>query len=184
MGQKHYAQAGTFHITTNTFGKIPWCTTEGVPQVIIDNLVMTRNLHDAKLYAFCILPDHVHLILSPGKKGLSVFMHSFKRNISKDVTKVLNLKRSAGSLTRASCSHRGAGVDEPRLREESNAQKRFRWQNGFFDERIQTSDQRATALAYVQGNAMKHGLVTDILDWPWTSLHFEHLLDAMEIWLD
>lgn len=184
MGQKHYAQAGTFHITTNTFGAIPWCTIEGAPQMIIDNLLMTRNFHGAKLYAFCILPDHLHLILSPGERGLSAFMHSFKRNTSKDVTKFFNLNRSAGSLTRASFLHRGAGVDEPRLRQENKTQKRFRWQNGFFDERIQTSDQRATVLAYVQGNAMKHGLVADILDWPWTSLHFQHLLDLMEIWLD
>lgn len=58
------------------------------------------------------------------------------------------------------------------------------WQKSFHDERIRNAQQRSSALAYVQGNAMKHGLVTNITDWPWASLHFPELLDPMDVWLD
>jgi hypothetical protein len=60
----------------------------------------------------------------------------------------------------------------------------MKWQKGYHDERIRDSRQRSTVFHYIQGNAMKHEFVNDMLDWPWTSLHFSHLLDPMEIWLD
>jgi putative transposase len=176
MSQKHGIQIGTFHITTNTRNRFPWLTMDRVSEILIDNLVLTRNVYGAQLYAFCILPDHMHIIVSPGERGISAFMHSYKRNSSINVAQII---RSAGSHTRASLLNRGAGVYEPRLRK----QKIYAWQNGFHDERIRDSRQRSETLGYVHGNAMKHGFVTDILDWPWTSLHFPHLLDPMETWL-
>src|SRR3989344_2706209 len=103
MTQRHGMQIGTFHITTNSKKKIPWCTHRGIPELLIDNLLMTKNLHGAKIFGFCILPDHIHLLLEPGEKGLSNFMHSFKRNAMRDVK---TLHRSGGSRTSAT----GGGV--------------------------------------------------------------------------
>ncbi|MCF7844587.1 MAG: transposase [Kiritimatiellales bacterium] len=88
MPQKHYSQYGTFHITTVTRNRDPWCIQDGIPQILIDNLAMTRNVHQAKLFAFCILPDHMHILMSSGEKGLSSFMHSFKKNSSRDLANV------------------------------------------------------------------------------------------------
>src|SRR4051812_20492067 len=59
MTQYHGAQDGMFHVTTNVRGKVPWLTFPGAPEIIIDNLIMTKHLHQARLYAFCILPDHM-----------------------------------------------------------------------------------------------------------------------------
>lgn len=175
MSQFHGIQNGTFHVTTNTRGKVPWCTHGNIPQILIDNLVMTRNVLKAELYAFCILPDHVHILLNPGKKGLSAFMHSFKRNSAININQLF---RSAGSYTRAPKPGHEAGVYEPRLRDG------YYWQHGFFDERIRDSVQRSTVLHYIQNNPIKHALVTDIADWKWSSVHYSHLLDPMEVWID
>jgi len=46
-------------------------------------------MQSAQLHAFCILPDHVHIIMSPGMKGLSAFVHSWKRNTMRDVRRLL-----------------------------------------------------------------------------------------------
>ncbi len=153
MSQIHREQFGIFHITTNTVISNSWCTWNGVPQCLIDHLCRARDLYHAELYAFCILPNHVHIILSPGPKGLSRFMQAFKSNSVKY------------------------------LRKQHVAQaKEIGWQENFYDERIRDEQQRSNALAYVQGNAMKHGLVQEILDWPWTSLHFPSKLDLLDIW--
>ncbi|MFA7682017.1 MAG: transposase [Candidatus Peribacteraceae bacterium] len=102
MTKQRILQQGTFHVTTNTKNKLPWCTWPGVPEILIDNLVMTRNLQKAELFAFCILPDHMHLVLRPGPDGLSAFMHSFKRNSSKDIRCFLDRSdNSSGKRTRA-----------------------------------------------------------------------------------
>ena len=56
-----------------------------------------------------------------------------------------------------------------------------RWQKGYHDEWIRDAAQAQRALIYIQENAIKHALVEDIADWPWTSLHFPELLDDWEI---
>lgn len=182
MSQRHGAQHGIFHVTTNAAKKIPWMTMDGVPEIIIDNLMMTRNVHCAHVHAFCILPDHMHIILTPGKKGLSAFVHSFKRNSSKDIRAILGV-RSAGSLPARYANH-DAGVNEPRLREAVEHPNTIRWHNGFHDELIRDEKQRTAALSYVQYNAGNHNLVTAGADWPWTSLHFPHLLDPLGLWFE
>jgi len=171
MTQNHCQQEGTFHITTNAKEKIPWCTMPGVPEILIDNLIMTRNIHHARLYAFCILPDHVHMALSVGEKGLSRFMQSFKCQSSRDVSIFLS------NNPYSSCSW------DPRV-PAPGKKKNVLWQNGFYDKIIQDSEQRSAALTYVHSNAWRHGLCASPEDWPWSSLRFEHLLDPTEIRLD
>ncbi len=85
MVQRRMGQYGTFHITTNAEEGVQWCTLPGIPEMLIDNLIATKNLHGALIHAFCILDDHMHIILTAGQKGVSNFMHSFKRNSSRDV---------------------------------------------------------------------------------------------------
>ena len=59
---------------------------------------------------------------------------------------------------------------------------RFRWQSGFYDEWIRDERQLSAAIAYVQGNGMKHGLAREIEEWPWSSLHYQELMDPLDIW--
>ena len=132
MPQKRMGQHGTFHITTNTQNKSPWCTLPGVPEILIDNLRTTRNLHDAEIIAFCILPEHMHIVLLVGAKGLTAFMHSFKRSSSKDVRFFLEPTNEIASFTG--------------------------WQRSFHDERVRNEQQLQAAMHYVLNNAMNHGL--------------------------
>jgi REP element-mobilizing transposase RayT len=168
-----------FHVVTNTKGGVPWCVLPGVPEVLIDNLMMTRNLYGAEVYAFCVLPNHMHILLEPGERGLSNFMHSFKRNSSKDVRQIMV---RAGNRTRATGEHiptRSRGSVTPA----SVEKKPFTgWQNGFYDEEIMTNTQRDHAIRYVEENAVGHCLTKQPQDWQWTSIHFEHLLNPMPIW--
>ncbi|MEQ1849305.1 MAG: transposase [Candidatus Peribacteraceae bacterium] len=150
MPQIHYQQFGLFHVITKTKDSIRWCTRESIPERLIDHLRVTRDIHKAFLHAFCILPNHLHLLLSPGPKGLSSFMRSFK-----------------------SCSSKEFRRMDPAIG----------WQTGFYDERIRDAKQRGSVVGYIQGNAMKHKLVREVTDWPWTSLHFLDVCDPLEIWV-
>jgi REP element-mobilizing transposase RayT len=198
MPQYHYAQFGIVHVTTNAHGKQPWCTMSGIPDILIETLFLVRSLQKAKLYAFCILPTHAHLILSPGEKGLSSFMHSFKTNSSKNVKSfVANLQitatrcRSCGSDDNPHSipSRSGNNDDHHSIRSRGivprNSQPIFTgWQKGYHDEVIRTSEQFGSTLAYVQYNAAKHKIVANFMDWPWSSFHFQKRLDLAEVWTD
>lgn len=165
MTQRHYAQHGLFHITTNAKDGIPWLTLDGVPEIIIDNLVMTRNLYQSEIFAFCIIPDHMHLMISPGDKGLSRFMQSFKSHVTIETKTILSNRSREPWLPATVISN-------------------ICWQSGFYDEHILTNKQRGRAIRYVHNNAFGHKLVSNPSDWPWTSLNFENLVDPLDIWLD
>lgn len=175
-----------------------------VPPIIIENLKKTREAQPAYIYAFCILPNHMHLLLSPFTKGISKFMQSFKSNVVKDVRAFLASQRPG--IAAAEEKRPGVGAAEKKQdrtvvagKEQSEivvavekygvgaAGEKFydiAWQQGYYDERIQTSRQRSNTVHYITGNAMKHRLVNDIMKWPWTSLHFQEMLDPMEVWID
>ena len=197
LPQKHYVQSGILHITTNTQNGVPWCTWKGIPEILIDNLVATRNLYNGKIYAFCILPSHMHILLNPGEKGVSTFMHSFKRNSSKDIRYILN---RAGNRTRAafyghdSCNRRlyeqnirNRGLHERNTRSRGSVtsaapeQQFTGWQKGFYDEIIEDNRQRDNAYDYIVYNPIRHSLVENINNWSWSSIHFPNMLDPMEI---
>ncbi|NOS67857.1 MAG: hypothetical protein HOO67_05860 [Candidatus Peribacteraceae bacterium] len=172
MPQWHLHQHGTFHVTTNTKDKEPWCIVPGIPQIIIGNLLLTRHLQQAKVHAFCILPDHMHIIFEPGKRGLSAFVKSFKENSSRQIRRYRNgdLNASLVSADAVVCADM-SGLPTP-------ASTFHGWQHGFHAQRIVQPGHYEQTIQYVERNASHHGLVRTAKEWPWTSLHFGHLMDS------
>ena len=162
MPQIHYAQVGTFHVITNTKDGIPWCIYDGIPEILIDNLFMTRNIQEARVFSFCIMPDHMHILLCAGELGLSRFMQSFKCNSSRDVRRHL--------LTRSSDAGVAAATDK------------IFWQKGYYDEHIKSSQQRSRVTRCIRNNPVNHKFDDDVTKWPWSSLHYQNLMDEMDIW--
>ena len=164
MPQIHYSQLGTFHVITNTKNGVPWCIYDGIPDILIDNLIMTRNIQKTRLFKFCILPDHMHILLCPGELGLSNFMQSFKCQSTRNINIFVN-DRSRDPRVPA------AGVNN------------YYWQARFYDEHIKSSTQRARTTRFIQNNPVNHKLVDDVSKWPWSSLHYQKQMDEMDIWL-
>lgn len=153
-------QHGVFHVVTKTRQDLPGLTTEGVPQIIVDNLLMTTYLQQAHLYAFCILPNHFHILLKPGHKGLSEYMRSLKTCSSFHIGKVFH--RSVGPWT--------------------DTAKSVLWERGFYDERVQSFAQYQEVKRYIEYNALKHGYVKNPLLWKWSSLVQRNIVVFCEEW--
>ena len=162
MTQEHHTQEGLFLVTTNTKDRVPWLTLKGVPERLIRQLAFTRNLYGGRLYAFCVLPDHMHIILNPGERGLSRFMQSFKTNVMRDIRHFLS------SDERALVAGNGLDSAKPT------------WQHSFHVRGLSGDRLIANALLYVQHNALRHRLADEPNVWPWTSLNYPYLLDPME----
>lgn len=160
MGQLHHDQEGTFHVTTNARNFARWLTLPGVPEVILDNLMMSKHLYGAKLYAFCILPDHMHFIVNIHGKGLSRFIQSFKSQTIRD------LRHLSG---------------KSRLSADNEMYRIARFQKSFHSNHISSERELENALSYVHYNAHRHGLVENPLDWPWSSLKYPDLLDGWNL---
>lgn len=107
-----------------------------------------------KVYSYCLLPNHFHLIISSSKSGLEI--SDFMRKLQQ------------------SCAMYFKTTSSPDLK--------IRWQ--FFEWRfkakiIKDDIYLSKCLAYVNYNSIKHNLVDNINDYPWTSYH--QLVNKKEI---
>jgi putative transposase len=67
-----------FFVTTNVLSDVrPFDDSER--DIVLRILSMTRDKHGATLAGYAVMPDHIHLLLMPGEKGLPMFMHGLKR---------------------------------------------------------------------------------------------------------
>ena len=172
-------QQGLFHVTTNTKGRTPWCTLPRIPLMIVRDLMFAKTLSHSKLYAFCILPDHVHMILRPGPKGLSKFVESFKKNSARNIRIFLNDKiaKENECVFGSGPYVRSATQGDSDTTETADFSG---WQKGFHDVRLTEIKQVRAAMLYVQKNAQGHELVAEAVNWPWSSLQFPKMIDALD----
>lgn len=134
----------SFRVSFSTKGSSPWCTYPGVPEVLIESLRLVRDVCGGRLFAFCILPTRLSIVLEPGASGLAHVVESFRH-------------ASTGLLlTPPLCSG---------------------WEEGCCDERLPDPSDRARAMYEVEQAAVRQGLVSDIAEWPWTSLRYQDVVD-------
>jgi putative transposase len=76
-----------FFVTTNLLSSVGPLD-ENERDIVLRILSMTRDKHGAVLAGYAVMPDHVHLMLLPGEKGLPMFMHGFKRTSQLAVSQV------------------------------------------------------------------------------------------------
>ncbi|MHC4198309.1 MAG: REP-associated tyrosine transposase [Planctomycetota bacterium] len=119
------------------------CTRDGRP-VLHDELAknMVSCLSelkvscDFKLYAYCIMPDHVHLLLSPGD--------------------------SMSSLPKVIQAFKSVSTREYR----ANGAKSLLWQTYFYDHVVRKEADLNKVAKYILENPVREGMVKDWQDYP------------------
>ncbi len=104
---------------------------------------MVKGLHPFALHGWVILPDHLHLLLTPAPgETQSTIMHSLKP-----------------AFTRA--YKQAHGITSP-----------FRfWQKRYWDTIITSDIAFRERLDYIHRNPVKHGLCHHPLEWRYSSIH-------------
>jgi putative transposase len=100
--------------------------------------------------AICILPDHLHAIwtLPPGDADFARRWSQIKAGFSRGVSPAQLKSRSQGR-------RREAGV----------------WQRRFWEHAIRDDADFERHVDYIHFNPVKHGYVTRVCDWPYSSFH-------------
>lgn len=112
--------------------------------------IVTASLHhrDGQTYAldaYCIMPNHVHIVLTPLEKpdgtyyALQAIMHAFKRHTARQANKLL---RREGQF----------------------------WQHESYDHVVRDPQEWERIVRYVLNNPVKAGLAGSWEDWAWTYL--------------
>lgn len=122
-------------------------------QILLKNIDYYRKKLKFRLYAYCIIPWHLHLLILP-RRGISIskIMQLIKYRAARDIRKYNHNLRSR----------------EPGSRLPSSGTI---WQKSFHDRIIRSDQELDNKIDYINYNAVKHRIVDDPIDWPYSSFH-------------
>jgi putative transposase len=109
-----------------------------------------RSKHPFTIHAWVVLPDHLHCVieLPPGDTDFATRWRLIKIRFSQSIPKTELL--SAVRLRRG---------------------ERAIWQRRYWEHLIRDERDFAAHMDYVHINPRKHGLMTQVVDWPFSTFH-------------
>jgi putative transposase len=149
-----YIEGGTYFVTLVTYERQPIFDHPMARNILQHAWERISNRYPFTTVAICILPDHLHAIISlpEGDWNYSMRIREIKRIFTRMYLR---------------------NVEKGRDRNEShiNKQEATIWQRRFWEHTIRDEQDMHNHIDYIHYNPVKHGLVKDVSDWPWSSFH-------------
>jgi putative transposase len=129
-----------FFVTTCAHADTTPFVDERLAEIVIDTLQWLRSERGIRLYAYCLMPDHLHVLLQLGSSGdtLGAIVGSVKR-----------------FTTRASWE---LGYEGPL------------WQGRFYDHVMRTRGDGRRAAHYILDNPVRGGLCGEAEEYAWSGM--------------
>lgn len=154
MGFKYRVgdQRGIYFITTTVVKWIDVFTRRELAEIIIQSLAYCQQHKGLIIYAWCLMPNHLHMIVSAGEQfTLSDIMRDFKKFTAKKVIRTITeIKESRRWM-----------IDKFEFAARTNAKSdKFKfWRDGFHPVSLETQYFIYQKLNYIHQNPLKAGLV-------------------------
>ena len=147
--RRAFVPAGCWFLTANLLDRRSTLLTDQI-EALREAARRTRERYPFQIDALVVLPDHVHAIwtLPEGDADFSMRWRLIKVQFSKSVPKTELL-----SKVRRARGERGV------------------WQRRFWEHLIRDDDDYRRHVEYCYINPVKHGLVSRVCDWPFSSFH-------------
>jgi len=162
MTLKQAEQHGnTFFLTIKTIYGLPILINKKYYQIILDSLKFCRANKGLKIYAYTILLNHLHLVVSMlDNFSLSDTIGDFKKFTAHEILKQLKLDKQYDLL------------DELHIAASKNKNQDSKiWRIDCWPKIIATEKFLLQKVKYTDLNARKHGVVRDIENYLYTSYH-------------
>ena len=152
---------GSYYFTVVTAGRRPILTTDLGRQCLHEALEEVKAEKPFEIFATVLLPDHLHSVwnLPAGDADFSSRWGDVKTAFTK---KYLS---NGGEEIPISKSRRAKG-------------ERGIWQRRFWEHFVRNDDDLKRCVDYIHGNPLKHGYVSTVKDWRWSS--FQRFVQAGE----
>ena len=133
-----YSEDRPIHVTICTENKERIFESEVHTKIIINELLKTAKDLKFRILCYCLMPDHLHIIISPGESNLSLlkFLNTFKGR----TTTIFREKEGLGKI----------------------------WQRSAFDHVIRTEENLKGVIEYIQNNPVRKGIVENADDYPYS----------------
>jgi REP-associated tyrosine transposase len=166
-------QPNTFHyVTTCCFNRVPVFKHDTACELFVNALEQTREHCRFKLVGYVIMPDHVHLIMNPINRDVSVVMRRLK---STSARSILDWIRADGDLSLL----QRLALNRPQGKSHSHAL----WQKDFSSIDLYTPRFIQQKLNYIHLNPVRAKFCTHPAEWKWSSYraYLPHSLGTVPI---
>ena len=137
--KRYYEKNAAYFLTTRTESKITLFSDPKNCKILLVTLEYFKLVLDYRLYGFCIMPDHLHVVIHPiGIYNFSYIMKMIKGSFTRKLNK--------------------AGGKTGKI-----------WQKGFYDEYIRDELHLLRVLEYMHNNPVKAKLVMAAEEYPFSS---------------
>ncbi len=152
--RRNYVAGGTFFFTLVTQDRQPILTTESGRRFLRKAFRKVRRKLPFTLFALVVLPDHLHCVwtLPSGVSDYSLRWSQIKEEFTRQFLKAGGTE---GTRSESRELHRERGV----------------WQRRFWEHTCEDEDDLKRCVDYAHWNPIKHGLVTRVRDYNWSSFH-------------
>ncbi len=164
-----------YFIKTNTFEKFPYFENEVLCWLFIAQLKMTKILKGFELYAFCLLYDHVHLMLKPNDEfDITKIMFTLKKQFSHSANRVMGytpmrnarpfseggetfarFQKTGGLQTKMLDYVENLGKKYQKEKTLYNEIPKFKWQSSYYDHIIRSQKDFENHYEYTVQNFRK-----------------------------
>ncbi|MFZ5832184.1 MAG: REP-associated tyrosine transposase [Planctomycetota bacterium] len=156
---RHYDVQGHAHfLTFSCYGRLPLLGKDRSRRWLVESLEDARQKHAFDLWAWVIMPEHVHLLVWPRASQYQVgrILADIKRPVGQKAIDWLTV-HSPSFLNRLTVTHR-------------NRTYRHFWQPGpGQDHNVYDPFTAHQVVEYIHGNPVRRGLVSRSEQWPWSS---------------
>ena len=137
---RNYVAGGTYFFTLETSKRTRFFKDKRCVDAFLSAMSTIQKYHHFDLIAYCILPDHIHLLITLAKVDHD--LSSRIKEIKKKTTVAIREIKENPTL----------GV----------------WQGRFWEHTIRDQDDLQHCFDYIHYNPIKHGY-SDTFDWEWSS---------------
>ncbi len=166
-------EAGHVHfVTARTFNNQSFFKDEKCCELFLENLEFYRNKFNLKICAYCIMPNHVHLLIyfdleKYPELTISEIMHGIKGRSAQLISKHILSQTGSQSFYASAGNKLQQGIKALPTREAVGKEISTRdclkiWQPGFYDFNIYSDKKFEEKLNYIHENPIRAGLVDDI----------------------
>jgi putative transposase len=157
---RHLNIPGHAHeLTFSCYRKMPLLSSEISKVWVLQAIDAARKDRGFSLYAFVIMPEHVHIIIHPHEPAteISWFLKSMKQSVARKASRWLS-------------EHDPHRHDKLSIKKKDNRREFRFWQaGGGYDRNIENPDTLNLMIEYIHHNPVRRGLVEQAADWKWSS---------------
>ena len=150
--RREWLPGASYFFTVTTARRQRVLTEPPFYQALKSAIKEVKTNYPFEIEAFVLLPDHLHCIwrMPDNDADFSMRWSLIKRKVSQQCRECLNQRVNSSTAKR-----RELGL----------------WQRRFWEHRIRDEKDFETHVNYIHFNPVKHGYVTHVIDWPYSSFH-------------